>query len=57
MEQSSEIYLKKRRIKLKDGRYMIFYKFEAQPAPSSESTHAKGPEPKPDPQSEDTRLV
>jgi hypothetical protein len=55
--QSGETSLKKRRIKLKDGRYMIFYTFEDEPAPSSEDTRAKRSEPKPKAQAEDERLV
>ena len=57
MEQGGEITLKKRRITLKDGRYMIFYTFEDLPAPSTESTAAKRPKPGQKPQAEDERLV
>jgi hypothetical protein len=40
-----------------DGRYMIFYTFEDQPAKSSEDMHAKRPEPVPKPEAEDERSV
>jgi len=57
MEHNAETNLKKRRIKLIDGRYMIFYTFEDQPALAPEEAPATRPEPEPKPQTEDDRFV
>jgi hypothetical protein len=57
MEQSGEVRFKKRRIILKDGRYLIFYTFEDPFAPSSEDAKAKRPKFEPESQTKDQRSV
>jgi hypothetical protein len=57
MEQNAETKLKKKRIKLIDGRYMIFYTFEGLPALPPEETQATCPKRDPKPQTEDDRFV
>lgn len=47
MEQSGEPCLKKRQITLKDGRYMIFYTFEDEMAPSPDRIKVARDKPKP----------
>ena len=47
----------KRQITLEDGRYLIFYTFEDEPAPSTENPDAQRPEPEPEPQAEEERRV
>lgn len=57
MQQWEEPGLKKRRVRMHDGRYMIFYTFEDQPTSSPEDTQVRRPEPEPIPKSEDERGV
>jgi hypothetical protein len=53
IEQSDETDFKKRRIKLKDGRYMIFYTFKVEHVLSPEDAHATRPGPESNPQAEE----
>jgi hypothetical protein len=57
MEQSGEARFKKRRIILKDGRYLIFYTFEDPSAPPFEDAEAKRAKFEPEPQTKDQRSV
>jgi hypothetical protein len=57
VEHSGETGLKKKRITLKDGRYMILYTFEDQPAPAPEDSETARPTPDPKPASEDEGSV
>jgi hypothetical protein len=56
MDQSGTLEMKKRRIALKDGRYLIFYTFENQPQPAN-AEGTERPEPQARPQAEDERSV
>ncbi len=40
-KQTSQSNMQRRRITLADGRYMIFYTFDGEPAPSSISSSSK----------------
>jgi hypothetical protein len=57
MEQSGEVRFTKRRIILKDGRYLIFYTFEDPSAPPSEDAEAKGQKFEPEPHTKAQRSV
>ena len=50
--------MEKREVKLEDGRYLIFYTFDEEPAtPATERTAARRPEPQAEPEAEDERSV
>lgn len=57
MEHDGEISMRKKRITLKDGRYMIFYTFEDRPASSSENDEGAHFQPSLTPNAKDERSV
>lgn len=49
--------MRKRQIRLEDGRYLIFYTFEDAPPPAAEEQGADASEPRAEPEAEEERSV